>query len=97
MLKRLSGKTHTVITALAVIDSETQKVALGYEETRVKMKKMKAADIAAYVKSGAPLDKAGGYGIQEVKEIFIDCISGDYDNVVGLPVEKLKQILRAFR
>jgi septum formation protein len=96
MLKRLSGKTHRVITGLAVIDSKTKKIAAGFEETGVKMKKIKTGELLDYVESGAPLDKAGGYGIQEIESLFIDRIEGDYDNVVGLPVIRLKRLLRAF-
>jgi septum formation protein len=97
MIKRLLGKTHRVITGVAVIDSKTQKIALGYEETMVKMKKAGEKEVADYVNTGGPMDKAGSYGIQEIEDLFIDRIDGDYDNVVGLPVKKLKKLLRAFK
>ncbi|MFC1568097.1 Maf family protein [Candidatus Margulisiibacteriota bacterium] len=93
MLKSLSGKTHKVMTGIAVIDSETFAKAASFEVTKVKMKKVPASEIMEYVESGRPLDKAGSYGIQEIEEIFIDKIAGDYDNVVGLPVRKLKELL----
>ena len=57
------------------------------------MKKISDKDISDYVASGSPMDKAGGYGIQEVEDPFIDNIVGDYDNVVGLPVNLLKKML----
>jgi septum formation protein len=93
MLKRLAGRVHRVITGIAVVDSETFKTYADYEITKVKMKKVSEKEILDYVKSGNPMDKAGSYGIQEIEEIFIDRIEGDYDNVVGLPVVKLKKML----
>jgi len=92
MLKSLAGKTHKVVTAIAVI-FPGQKVISALDITRIKTKKISEQDILAYVESGRPLDKAGAYGIQEIEELFIEKIEGDYDNVVGLPVYKLKKIL----
>ncbi|MDD4179326.1 MAG: Maf family protein [Candidatus Margulisbacteria bacterium] len=94
ILKSLSGKTHKVITGLAVIDTAKQRANTTYVVTKVKMKKVKAKNILDYVASGRPLDKAGGYGIQEIEEVFIDRIDGDYDNVVGLPALTLKKLIR---
>jgi len=94
ILKSLAGRTHQVITGLAVVDSNSSKTLTAYEVTRVKMKKVKAGEIKEYVESGRPLDKAGAYGIQEIEDIFIEKIDGDYDNVVGLPVRALKKLLR---
>ena len=95
MLEALNGKVHRVITGIAVIDSETKQAHTAYETTEVKMRKVTDKDIIEYVKSGKPLDKAGSYGIQEIEGIFIEKIEGDYDNVVGLPVKKLKELLLA--
>lgn len=93
MLKSLAGKTHKVITGIAVTNSETFETVTDYAVTRVKMKKVGPEEIRAYVESGRPLDKAGAYGIQEIEEIFVDKVEGDYDNVVGLPVGKIKKLL----
>jgi septum formation protein len=93
MLKSLIGKTHRVITGLAVVDSQTFEKHAGLEITKVKMKKVPKKEILNYVKSGRPMDKAGSYGIQEIEEIFIDKIEGDYENVVGLPLRKTRQLL----
>lgn len=93
MLKSLSGTTHRVITGLAVVDGENGSQQTDYAVTKVKMKRIPEADILSYVESGRPLDKAGGYGIQEIEDPFIEKVIGDYDNVVGLPVEKLKKML----
>jgi septum formation protein len=92
MLKSLTGKTHKVITGIAVV-FPGPKVISGITVTKVKMKKVSDREILDYVKSGRPLDKAGAYGIQEIEEIFIDKIEGDHDNVVGLPVRQLQKIL----
>jgi septum formation protein len=92
MLKSLAGKWHRVITGIAVAFPDG-KIISDIDITRVKMKKVSDKEMLDYVNSGRPLDKAGAYGIQEIEEIFIDKIDGDYDNVVGLPVYKLKKIL----
>ena len=94
MLKKLSGRTHRVITGVAVVDAETFEKNAGFEVTRVRMKKVPGRGIMDYVKSGRPMDKAGAYGIQEIEEVFIDKIEGDYDNVVGLPVGLLNSLLK---
>lgn len=97
MLKSLSGRTHRVITGIAVINSKTFEKYADYEVTKVKMKKVTDKEIVDYVKSGKPMDKAGSYGIQEIEGIFIDKIEGDYDNVVGLPIAKVKQLLQRIK
>ena len=96
MLKSLVGRTHLVITGLAVINSQTGSTVTDFVVTKVKMKKVSLAIIKEYVDSGRPLDKAGGYGIQEIEELFIERIEGDFDNVVGLPVGRLRQLLNEF-
>ncbi len=93
MLKSLSNKTHEVITGLCVVDSATFNKTAAFVVTRVKMKKVPDQAIMDYVKTGKPLDKAGAYGIQEIGEVFIHSISGDYENVVGLPVRRIKELL----
>ncbi len=95
MLKSLSGKTHKVITGLALLDTKTGKLITHHETTKVKMKKLPIEDIMGYVMTGSPLDKAGAYGIQEIEEMFVERIDGDFDNVVGLPVAALLKLLRA--
>ncbi|MCX5750842.1 MAG: Maf family protein [Candidatus Saganbacteria bacterium] len=96
MLTALSGRTHTVITGLAVVDSDTLKEITDSEITKVTMKKLSAKAIVEYVESGAPMDKAGSYGIQEIEAQFIASVDGDYDNVVGLPIERLSRMLHSF-
>ncbi len=88
-LKRLSGKTHYVITAVCV--QNKYKKVTDYDKTEVKFNILSDDFIKIYVDSGSPLDKAGSYGIQDgglVKEYF-----GNYTNVVGLPLPLTKQLL----
>lgn len=93
MLTNLSGNTHSVYTGVAMIckDKEKEQVLNFYEETKVTMYPMSAAEIEAYVNSGEPMDKAGAYGIQGKCAIHIEKIVGDYNNVVGLPVARIYQ------
>ena len=94
MLARLQGRTHEVWTGLAVICDGDQRTAA--ECTRVQFAKLTPEEIAAYVKSGEPLDKAGAYGIQGLGGIFVKKIDGDYTNVVGLPLARLRALLTEF-
>jgi len=94
MLARLQGRTHEVWTGLAVIRDGEQRTAS--ECTRVQFARLAAEEIAAYVKSGEPLDKAGAYGIQGLGGIFVRKIEGDYTNVVGLPLARLRALLAEF-
>lgn len=91
MLKELSDDIHLVYSGLCVTDGK--KTVCTHAVTKVKMRKISDSEISAYVKSGEPLDKAGGYGIQDLGGIFVEKIDGDYYNVVGLPLEKLCTVL----
>lgn len=96
MLTRLSGRTHSVFTGVALIygkDGQTECHTF-YEETKVTMYPMSMAEIAAYVATGEPMDKAGAYGIQGKCAIYIEKIQGDYNNVVGLPVARIYQEMK---
>ncbi len=91
MLRDLRGREHRVITAVALVDAATGETAEGYRASRVAMRDYADDEIAAYVASGAPMDKAGAYGVQD--EAFAPAaeVRGCYLNVVGLPVcETLK-------
>ena len=96
MLKGLRNKEHTVITGLAVYDSSSGRIELAYDQTRVYMGSISDDDIINYVKTGEPMDKAGGYGIQGIGGAFIDRINGSYYTVVGLPIHKLVRMLKEF-
>lgn len=91
MLGELSGRTHQVITGVCLVrDGHCETFA---ETTNVCFRELSADEIAAYVATGEPLDKAGAYGIQGKAGVFVDHIEGDYDNVVGLPVARLERAL----
>lgn len=96
ILKKLSGRTHRVITGFTVIDTGSGKTATRAVETKVRFRKLTPDEITAYVRTGEPLDKAGAYGIQERGAIFINHIEGDYFNVIGLPLCALAETLRKF-
>ena len=94
MLNNLSGKTHQVITGVALIDKKNDKTVVGHETTSVTFNKLTQDEIKAYIKSGDYIGKAGGYGIQNKGAILINKIEGCYFNVVGLPINKVYQMLK---
>ncbi|RPH64692.1 MAG: septum formation inhibitor Maf [Acidobacteria bacterium] len=92
MLRLLSGRTHEVLTGVAVRFRDQQREHV--ERTRVRMARLGEAEIAWYVATGEPLDKAGAYAAQGLASRFIEAIDGSYSNVVGLPVAAVYQLLR---
>ena len=97
MLQMLSGKRHTVITAvaMAIADaSDTRIVAEDQVHTRVVFRDLDGAEIDAYVATGEPMDKAGAYGIQGHGALLVREIEGCYYNVVGLPLSRTWEMLR---
>lgn len=96
MLKRLSGKKHSVITAFTIIDTVTKKIVTKSVETKVWFGKINEADIKNYVTKDKPYDKAGGYGIQGLGAMIVERIDGEYSGAVGLPLFTLAKELRKF-
>lgn len=94
MLQALSGNTHLVITGCCLIYQG--KVRTFYEATKVEFYDLTPEEIDAYIATGEPFDKAGAYGIQGKGGLLVKNISGDYYNVVGLPVARLRKELTAF-
>lgn len=94
MLRALSGREHTVITGCAICGFG-RRVTFS-EQTRVTFYPLSDREIAAYIATGEPFDKAGAYGIQGKGCVLVQRIEGDFFNVVGLPVAKLKRELEAF-
>ena len=92
MLKALSGRDHRVFTGVTV--ARGGRVLSDYEETAVHFRPLTEREIAAYIATGEPMDKAGAYGIQGRASLFVRAIEGDYFNVVGLPLCKLGQMLK---
>lgn len=95
MLRMLQGRTHQVCTGVTFM--REGRVHSFHEKTDVTVYPMTEEEIEAYVRSGDPLDKAGAYGIQGSFAAYIEGIRGDYYNVVGLPVGRVYQELKAFR
>lgn len=93
MLRRLRGKSHRVITGVAVVDARTGRVLEGAITARVWLRRLTDQEIADYVASGDPLDKAGGYAIQNRLFHPVEKILGCYSNVVGLPLCVLAELL----
>lgn len=92
MLKTLSGRVHEVYTGVCVIFANGRKERF-FEETKVEFYELSDEEIAAYIKTGEPLDKAGAYGIQGKGALLVKRIDGDYYNVMGLPVARLLRVL----
>lgn len=96
MLEKLSGRTHEVVSGVAVIEMPSGKTFIESAATNVRFKALSRLEIDRYVASGEPLDKAGAYGIQGVASLFVEGISGCYYNVVGLPLNLLYETLLEF-
>ncbi len=94
MLKALSGNWHDVISGLAIYHADNGQMVSGSSITAVKFLPLGQEDITWYINIQEPMDKAGGYGIQGLGMIFIEKIEGSYTNVVGLPIELLKKLLK---
>lgn len=97
-LSELSGRTHTVMTAVALTykageSDSTLKTSVCLVETQVRFCALSTADIEAYVASKEPMDKAGSYGIQGLGGCFVAAIEGSYSGVVGLPLVETRELL----
>lgn len=96
MLTKLSGKQHLVISGISIINTATGESLTEHESTVVKIKELSSAEITAYINTGEPEDKAGAYAIQGLGSLFVEEIRGDYFNVVGLPIFRLRKMLEHF-
>jgi septum formation protein len=92
MLARLSGRVHTVFTAVAV--ARDDRIASGVEEVEVTFRPLDANEIRHYVATREPMDKAGAYGIQGYGATIVERIDGDYFAVMGLPLGRLVRVMR---
>ena len=93
MLRKLSGKTHNILTGLTVINTETNKKIRHCEIIRITFKKLTNKEIEEYIATKEPLDKAGAYALQGLAKKFIINIQGSRSAAIGLPLEKLSIIL----
>lgn len=101
LLQQLSDRTHEAITGVCLIlvdkDSTLSKVHTFHARTRVTFGKLSESEIEEYVNTGSPMDKAGGYGIQDDwGSLFVKEIHGDYNNVVGFPLYHFYQTMKSF-
>jgi len=94
MLRRLSGRTHEVLTAVAIISNEHEAFALS--RTEVSFTELTESDISAYLASGEPMGKAGAYAIQGAAERFVHRLAGSFSGVMGLPLYETAQLVRQF-
>jgi len=98
MLRALSGKTHQVYTGFTLLKVPSMNRLQHCEVTDVTFRLLSDDEIIEYVKTGAPMDKAGGYGIQnDLSAVFVDKINGDFFNVVGLPLTRFYLALKQFQ
>jgi septum formation protein len=96
MLERLQGRTHRVTTAVCLLHLRSHRQKIFRETTAVTFRPLDAVNIRRYLNKVNPLDKAGAYAIQEEGDLIVEKISGSYTNVVGLPVERLREELAAW-
>jgi septum formation protein len=96
MLRRLRGRAHDVVTGVAVVEAPAGREASAAVVTRVLMADYDDALIEAYVASGAPMDKAGAYAIQDLDGALVAGLVGSYTNVVGLPLGETARLLAGF-
>jgi septum formation protein len=96
MLRSLSGRTHSVVTGVALIDAATGREVTGLARSSVAFRALDPGEIRAYVATGEPLDKAGAYAIQGGAGAFVASFRGSRSNIVGLPMELLARLLRGF-
>ncbi len=96
MLERLSGRTHQVVTGVDLVHLRAHRERVFAESTDVTFRPLTAKEIRAYLAKVNPLDKAGAYAIQEHGELIIEDVEGSYNNVIGLPTERLQAELDAW-
>jgi septum formation protein len=96
MLRRLSARTHEVLTGVALVRAETGRSISGVARTRVRFAELSDEEIDRYVETGEPSDKAGAYAVQGRAALFIEAIEGEYWNVVGLPIRLVYELARDF-
>lgn len=97
MLARIAGREHTVLTAVALEEPDPRRGdqrVVSVESSRVRMAALSPEEIAWYVDTGEPMDKAGSYAIQGIGALFVEEVFGNYTNVVGLPLPLTGRLFR---
>jgi len=97
MLTLLSGRKHRVISGVALYKQDEDKLLTGYEISHVTFRRLTEEMIAEYLDRNDYADKAGSYAVQDVGDAFVASLQGDYDNVVGFPVKRVRRLLERFR
>lgn len=94
MLGSLAGRGHAVLTGVALLEATTDRLVDAVVSTEVRIRPMSEEEIAWYVATGEPLDKAGSYAIQGLGALLVDSVAGNYTNVVGLPLPEVDRLFR---
>ena len=96
MLSALSGREHEVFTGVCVMDAATGEVEIRAVRTGLTFREITAQEIEDYIATGEPMDKAGAYAIQGVAGRFVEVLDGSFENVMGFPVDDVREMLRHF-
>ena len=96
MLKALSGREHEVYTGVSIISLDSRIDESFVSCTKVRFYPLTDDEIREYIATGEPFDKAGAYGIQRKGGLLVEGISGDYNNVVGLPIAELARRIKKY-
>lgn len=96
MLRKLSGKTHQVLTGICVVNILEGSHLIECDISNIKFREISDEEIKAYIKSGEPFDKAGSYAIQGLGGVFVEKITGSYSGIVGLPVFLADRMLKHY-
>ena len=96
MLKKLSGKTHKVVTSIVIIDTQTGIYRKNSTTSSVTFETLTDEMIKSYIKNYKPLDKAGSYGIQEMPKGYIKSVEGDFENIIGISSKSFQKLLKSF-
>lgn len=96
MLRILSDNTHEVFTGVTIIDAASGKTETRVVRTGVRFRALSDAEILDYIATGEPMDKAGAYGIQGGAGKFVEELDGSYENVIGFPVDEIRNMLSDF-
>ncbi len=96
MLMGLQGRQHEVVTGVCLIHLRAHRQKFFFDHTEVRFRKLNLVQIRHYLAQINPLDKAGGYGIQDHGDVIVESISGSFTNVIGLPLERFQTEWAAF-
>ena len=96
MLSKLSGKTHQVITGFSILHLPDNEIVSDFEVTKVTFYDLSSEEMEDYIATDEPFDKAGAYGIQDKGSLLVEKLDGCFFNVVGLPVSRLRRIMKDF-